>query len=56
MDKLTHHTVTGTTDRLLSQDETCSQGKKNCRTAKQEGKGTVMKLDATDFFIVECIV
>lgn len=56
MDKLTHHTVTGTTDRLLSQDETCRQGKKNCRMAKQEGKGTVMKLDATDFFIVECIV
>lgn len=56
MDKLTHHTVTGRTDQLPAEDETCSQWKKNCTMVKQEGKGTVMKLDTTDFFIVECIV
>lgn len=56
MDKLTHHTLTGRTDLLLRKDETCSQWKKNCRIAKQEGKGTVMKLDTADFFTVECIV
>ncbi|XP_064249349.1 CDK5 regulatory subunit-associated protein 2 isoform X4 [Passer domesticus] len=33
----------GRTDRLLRKDETCSQWKKNCRVAKQEGKELLME-------------
>lgn len=56
MDKLTNKIVTVRTDKFLSKAETYSQWKKNSRTAKQEGKGTVMKLDRTDLFIMACIV
>lgn len=56
MDKLTNKIVTVRTDKFLSEAETYSQWKKKWRTARQEGKGKVMKLDRTDLFIVVCIV
>lgn len=56
MDKLTNKIVTVRTDKFLSKAETYNQCKKNCRMAKQEGKGMVMKLDRTDLFIMVCIV
>lgn len=56
MDKLANKIVTAQTDKFLGKAETYSQWKKNCRMAKQEGTGTVMKLDRADLFIKVCIV
>lgn len=56
MDKLANKIVTAKTDKFLGNAETYSQWKKNCRLAKQEGTGMVMKLDRADLFIKVCIV
>lgn len=56
MDELTNEKVAVRTDKFLSEAETHSQRKKNCRTGKQEGKGTVMKFGRRDVFIMACIV